>query len=130
MAILADQPFCSVKLGDQLSGLLCQYSSFSRTLQQRWPLRSGSARCACDDRRAHYRSAPGPAVAVFESGNCACVKISLRVWGILGDGIPVTDRLYIFMIFHFVEQIALCLKGMGELQTSPADTLEEKRQQN
>ena len=32
-------------------------------------------------------SAPGPAVAVFEIWYCACVKISPRVWGILGDGL-------------------------------------------
>ena len=68
VAILADQPLCSDELGDQLSSLLCQLttsSSFSRSLQQRWLLRSGSAHVMIDE-HASTLSAPGPAVAVLE----------------------------------------------------------------
>ena len=57
-------------------------SSFSRSLQQRWPLIGLG--CARDDRRARYPR-PAQLLRFLKSGNCACVKISPRVWGILGD---------------------------------------------
>ena len=89
VAILADQPLCSDELNDQLSSLLCQLisstsSSFSRSLQQRWPLDRARLRTWWS---TNTLSAPGPAVAVFEIWYCACVKISPRVWGILGDDV-------------------------------------------
>ena len=53
--------------------------SFSRSLQQRWPLRSGPARCARDvDEQAQL-------LRFLKSTKCACVKISASVCGILCD---------------------------------------------
>ena len=70
VAILGDQPLCSDELDDQLSSLLCQLihqQLFSRSLQQRWLLRSGLgpvAHVLIDEHASRAR--PSSAVAVFE----------------------------------------------------------------
>ena len=89
VAILADQPLCSDELDEQSSSSpVLHGSSFSRGFHQRWPLRSGPARCARD---VTTLSVPGPVLRVLKlkSSKCACVKISASVWGILGDEQPL-----------------------------------------
>ena len=87
VAILADQPLCSDELDEQPSSSPVRHgSSFSRSWQQRWPLRSGPARCARDDQRARNLR-PTHLLPFLKSTECACVKISTSVRGYLGDDV-------------------------------------------
>ena len=104
-------------------------SSFSRSLQQRWPLRSGlgSLRTWWSTSTLSW-SAPGPGVAVLKSSNCACLKISPSVWGILGDDstvAPVNEKAHIDLRGLSIQRnmMRMWLSGTGRsrLQRKVAD---------
>ena len=87
VAILADNHFVVMNSAISFQVFFASWStssSFSCSLQQRWPAAEIGLGCARDDRRARCPRL-AQLLRFVKTGNCACVKISPRVWGILGD---------------------------------------------